>query len=154
MTAPRYIRHLTIDTGDQRDSYPTEAPPEVRQMLRPLIDRAVAGERVPVPGALDPPGCTITGLRGRRGRGLSLAIWGPPVPGTDGMPVPLVSLGIAPVSLASAEVWQAITGRERDDMTPSAPYCAVRLHPTAVLHLPAMAWLGDLQRCLAWAWVD
>lgn len=149
----RYIRHLTLDTGDQRDSYRDEIGQEAIDLLRPLIERAVAGERVLVPGDLDPPGCTITGARSRD-RGLSLAIWGPPVDGTEGMHVPLVSIGVAPSSLSSREVWRSLTGRDVDDMTPRPPYCAVRLHPTAVLHLPAMARLGDLQRCLAWAWVD
>lgn len=150
MTA--YIRHLTLDTGDQRDSYPDEAPAEIRATLRPLIDRAIAGERVTIPGDTNPAGCTITGARGRA-RALSLAVWGPPVDGTEGHHVPLVTIGIAPVSLASREVWQALTGREVDDMTPSAPYCAVRLQRN-ILYPGAEHWIGDLQRCLAWAWVD
>lgn len=182
----RYIRHLTLNTGEQRDSYPDEVSEDALDILRPILRRAVAGERVPVPLGVhsiyrsrpDPgeqPGWMITAKQSR-GRGLSLAIWGPPIPGSavriyhgkppaspsdpTGDPIavtslrmPLATIGIAPVSLASREVWLSLTGRERDDMTPSAPYCAVRMQRN-LLYPGAAHWLGDLQRCLAWAWVD
>jgi hypothetical protein len=34
---------------------------------------------------------------------------------------------------------------------PVEPWCAVRIEPGALLHMGAMEWAGDLERCLAWA---
>lgn len=36
---------------------------------------------------------------------------------------------------------------------PAEPWCAVVIHPTIALHPETLAWLGDLERCIAWAWV-
>lgn len=149
MTArPRYLRHLTLDTGDQRDSYRTEVADDVLAMLRPLIDRAVAGETVALPAG-DPP-CTITAAAGRD-RALLVTVWGPP----DGAQrVPLVTLGVAPSSRASAELWREWIGRERDDRTPAPPWCVAKLQPGLLVYTRAADWLGDLERCIAWAWID
>lgn len=149
MTRPRYIRHLTLDTGDQRDSYRGEVSDEVLAVLRPLLERVAAGERVPVPGEIRPT-CTMTGAVGRS-RSLLLTVSGPPVHDEH---VPLVTIGVAPDSLASATLWREWLNRERDDRTPMAPWCAVRLWPTLALYPEAAHWLGDLERCIAWAWLE
>lgn len=155
---PRYLEHLTIDTGDQRRSHRHEVGDEIVALLRPLLDRAAAGERVDVPGDVRPR-CVLTGARGRNSALLVTvsAIDAPAVPLPEhlaGRPVPLVSVGIAPSSRAADEVWSAMTRRDRDDRTPSAPWCAVRIHPTLALYPDASAWLGDLERCIAWAWIE
>lgn len=143
---PRYIEHLTIDTGDQRRSYRTEVADEVVTLLRPLLDRVAAGERVDVPGDVSPR-CTMHGAVGRNSAMIvTVSAVGPPV-------APLVSIGLAPSSRAADEVWHAMTQRVRDDRTPSAPWCAVRIYPTIALHQGAASWLGDLERCIAWAWI-
>lgn len=155
MNPTTYIRHLTLDTGDQRDSYRDEVQDGVLEVLRPLLDRAVAGETVAVPGDLDPAGCTMTAVRGRD-RALVVTVWGPQYADTPRDPIlpPLVTLGVAPSSLASATLWREWVGAERDDRTPSPPWCCVRLRIGLALHPQAAHWLGDLERCLAWAWID
>lgn len=148
MTQRRHIRHLTLDTGHQRDSHRHEVADHVVELLRPLLDRAVAGERVPVPGDVQPAGCTLTAARGRD-RALLVTVSGPPPDHA-----PLVTLGVAPSSLASAELWREWIGTERDDRTPAPPWCVVRLYPGLALHPEAAHWLGDLERCVAWAWIE
>lgn len=154
----RYIRHLTLDTGHQRDSYREEVPDDVVALLRPFLDRAVAGERVAVPGDLQPPGCTMIASRGSA-RALLVTVSGPPYEGRAVHPIlpppppPLCHIGVAPNSLASAELWRRWIGGERDDRTPSPPWCVVQLLPGLALHPQAAHWLGDLERCLAWAWI-
>ena len=39
-------------------------------------------------------------------------------------------------------------------MTPEPPWCAVEIHPALALYPAAAEWLGDFERCVAWAWVD
>lgn len=149
MAVARYIRHLTIDTGDQRDSYRDEVADSVVEMLRPLIDRAVAGERVQVPGDVDPD-CTMTAARGRD-RALVVTVWGPPQMGLD---VPMVTIGVAPSSLASAAIWLAWFGISPPTPAPPSPWCAARLLPGLTIYPQAAGWLGDLERCIAWAWIE
>jgi hypothetical protein len=152
---PRYIRHLTLDTGDQRDSYRDEVGDAIVEMLGPLLQRVAAGERVEIPGDVEPR-CTISGATGR-GRALLVTVWGPPydergirAPGG----LPLVMFGVAPSSLASATLWREWIGTERDDRTPTAPWCAVRIQPGIAVYPSAAGWLGDFERCCAWAWLE
>lgn len=150
----RYIRHLALDTGDQRDSHRAEVAADILPMLRRLLDRALTGERVPIPGDVEPR-CTLTATAGR-GRALLVTVWGPPYDArgaTVGDGVPLVTFGVAPTSLASATLWREWLGTERDDRTPRPPWCAARIHPTLAVYPIAAEWLGDFERCVAWAWV-
>lgn len=142
----RYIRHLTLDTGDQRDSYRHEVADDVIALLRPRLERAVAGEEVAVPGT----GCVFTAAAGRA-RSLLVTVWGPPAVGQR---VPLVTFGVAPNSLASDVLWQTWIGCERDDRTPAPPWCVVRILPGLAVYPQAAHWLGDFERCVAWAHLE
>lgn len=151
---PRYIRHLTLDTGHQRDSYRDEVDDGVLELLRPMLDRAVRGEHVPVPGAVEPSGCTMSGGVGRS-RALLLTVSGPTALGRHSVErTPIVQIAVAPDSLASAELWRTWIGSERDDRTPRPPWCAVRLMAGMAVYPQAAHWLGDYERCCAWAWID
>lgn len=175
MTAPRYIEHLTLTTGHTRRCWRQEVADDVLAMLRPLIDRAVStGRHVPLPDVVSPR-CTITAVTSR-GRALMVSIWAPAVDGPDTKPdkmsgqmsgrmhrftgpTPLVTLGVAPTSLAGAELWrQMVPGGGEEQVprpaAPAVPWCAVKIYDTAALWPEAMSWLGDFERCLAWAWVQ
>lgn len=74
-------------------------------------------------------------------------------------PTPIVTLGVAPTSIAGADLWPRIVpgGGEEQLPRPSAPpvpWCVAKLQPTALLWSEAVSWLGDFERCIAWAWVD
>jgi hypothetical protein len=84
---------------------------------------------------------------------------------------PLVTIGVA-ATLADADaIWpgleqlyRSITDRSplaladfRETRCPDRlPWCGVVLLPPLLLppHPPALKWLGDFERCLAWAWLD
>lgn len=161
MTAPRYLEHLTLTTGHSRRCWREEVADEILDMLRPLIDRAIeTGGHVPLPDVVSPRS-TITATQGRA-RALLVSVWGPavvpPLAGETARPTPLVTLGIAPTSLAGAELWRTMVpggGEEQvpQPTAPSAPWLAVKVHDTATLWPEALSWLGDFERCLAWAWV-
>lgn len=141
-----YIRHLTINTNHVRDTPSDDVPADIRAILHPLIDRALTGERVPVPGF---PGYTFSG--GEAGRCIALTVWADAVP--------LVTFGIAPRSRCDATLWQRLgqtAAAEGVTMpaVPQAPWVAVLLHAGAALYPDALDWLGDFERCCAWAWVE
>jgi hypothetical protein len=36
---------------------------------------------------------------------------------------------------------------------PDAPWCAVAIHPSIMMHFDVMGWIADFERCCAWAWI-
>lgn len=162
----RYIRHVTINSGDVRDSYREEIGEGITEMLWPLIDRALIGEHTPVPGDVEPR-CTLTG--GVYGRCCSLTVWGPPLhpaafptaADISNRPVPIAEVGIAAHSRCGATLWrnlhamaaqQGATVATDATHCPPEPWVAALLHAGASIYIDAMSWLGDFERCLAWAW--
>jgi hypothetical protein len=154
MPSDRYLRHVTLTTGHVRDSRRDEVHDDVIAALVPLLDRALTGEHVPIPGAT---ACTLTG--GVHGRCVALTVWGPPV---DGHAVPIVTIGVATHSRCGAHLWRSLHARSSIhtpvvtlvDQVPPEPWCAALLEPGSLIYPEAMGWLGDLERCLAWAWLE
>ncbi|RUN77309.1 hypothetical protein [Sphingomonas sp. TF3] len=143
-----YLNHLTLNTGDLRRSWLHEVDDAAIEHTRELVADAVAGggdTDMPVPGYrlhVEPFGsrraalCTVS---------------------RDD--VPLVTIAVA--ARPSRALWgQMIALRHRIDPDapaldePPAPWCAALLLPAAVTDHGAMAWLGDFERCAAWAWID
>lgn len=144
--------HVTIDTGHERESPREEVGVGVVELLRPLVVRALRGERVGLPGS---PGCTLSG---GSDDGVTAVVT---ISSADG--APLVMIGIAPPSApdASADrVWRLLhaqpTGVRLPRIVPQppAPWCAVRLEIGAALEPWQVTWLGDAERCIAWAWLE
>lgn len=151
----RYIHHVTLGTGDVRRSPRSDVADGVVAALRPLLDRALAGEHAPVPGQ---PGYTMTG--GVHGRCCMVTVWRV-VPDTVGPErVPVLSVGVGAHSRCGAYLWRAM--HERADLTyatdparcPPEPWCADRLDVGAAVYREALGWTGDLARCIAWAWIE
>ena len=68
----------------------------------------------------------------------------------------LVTLGIAQRSREAAPLWQTMAdtfGASPAARMSSVPWCAVALHPTLPMFMDAVTWLGDFERCVAWAWI-
>lgn len=92
-----------------------------------------------------------------RGRALLVTVWGPPYD-ADGIRAPngvlLATFGVAGSSLASVTLWREWQKRERDDRTPTPPWCVSRIMVGSALQMDVMAELGDVARCIAWAWLE
>jgi len=84
----RHLRHVTLDTGHVRDSPRAEVAASVIAALQPLLERAIGGERVPLPAGVEPP-CTITAAA-EAGCAI-VTVWGP---GPD--QAPIATCGIVP----------------------------------------------------------
>lgn len=154
MRAPmrtRTLEHVTLTTGDRRTSPRHEVGDAAITLLAPLLARVLAGETVDLPGV--PDGYRLRGVGD--GRGAALTVVGP-----SGLLV--VTIAVAGDSSGAAALWRqvheyALAGTPlgtRADAPPAPPWCAVRVEPGALRHPDALEWLGDLERCLAWALIE
>lgn len=150
----RYVEHITLATGHTRRSPRSEVADEVVTALACSLRAAIAGAQVPVPYVT--PRCTLTATG--EGRCLVATVWGG---GDDrGRPVPLVTIGVATHARCGGQVWRLLHDhallppRTDRDRQPPAPWCAARLEPGVALHREVDDWIGDYERCLAWAWIE
>lgn len=149
--AGRFVRHITIETGHERDSPRSEVGDGMIALLTLWIDRALAGERVPIE-RVDPP-CLLTMTA--HGKCATATI----VLAESGDP--LVDLAIGAHSRCGAALWRSLhadaagNAATSADRVPPEPWLAVRLHQSGLVFAPMTAeWLGDFERCLAWAWIE
>lgn len=149
------IRHITLQTGDVRMSPRSEVAGDVIRFLRPIILRALRGERVAVPGQV---GYSMTG--GVQGGCCAITISGQMTEAARPQPVPIVTVGIAADDECAGDLWRALHSRTdlelaTDPMdTPPAPWVADRLDVGAATFPAALYWTADLSRCLAWTWIE
>src|SRR5574337_81919 len=138
-----YLKHITLSSG----------------LLRPWLAELVAsGERRPLPA----PALAHSSASAVVQVGLVVTIWCPrgrQRPGTpvlDGIGIPLVTLGVARRSRQGRDLWAALVasfGAHPAARRPAEPWLAVAVHESAAAHPEALVWLGDLERCMAWAWI-
>lgn len=149
-----YIRHVTLTTGHARNSLAGEVSPDAVAVCRELIERACADPDAPPSVAI--PGAEGYSLTARRtAKCLCAIVWAEGPPSET-----LCTIGIATHSRCGAVLWRelhrwgetpVVTDPER---CPPEPWVAAALDEAAARHVDAMAWLGDFERCLAWAWYE
>jgi hypothetical protein len=153
----RNIRHITLTTGHTRDSAPAEVPEHITEAMWPLIEHiansGANAETLPmadIGAAL--PGYSVSGRA--EGRCLVATVW------ADGPPSLVVaSIGVALHSRCGSALWRGlhqwgtlpvVTDPEHP---PAEPWVAAALDMGALQHPDCLGWLGDFERCLAWAWL-
>lgn len=150
------LHHVTLQTGHVRESPRSEVRDEVVRELAPLLHRVAGGREEPVPWVEG--GYTLTGAAA--GDVAIVTVWGPRV---EGIPAPVVTVGIAAGQEEAGRLWallhqpyEAQLGEPVTpaDQPPPLPWCAARLEVGAAIHVDVLPWMGDLERCLAWAWVE
>src|SRR5690606_15382947 len=88
---------------------------------------------------------------GRSSRCLHAAVW-------QGETI-LVSIGVAAHSRCGASLWRMMhdspypLATSAEDRPPE-PWIAARIEAGLALYPEAANWLGDMERCLAWAWIE
>lgn len=147
----RAIRHITLTTGHVRDSLPGEVSPEAIDAIAAIIERMCAGEvaePVPLPGI--GAGYSIAG-RGTS-RCLVASVY------ADGPPSTMVcTIGVALHSRCGASLWRELHRWGRTPVVtdpwrcPPEPWVAAALDEGVAVHPDCTYWLGDFERCLAWA---
>lgn len=147
----RWIEHVTLTTGHTRRSPREEVSDDAVTVMRAVIDRL----RADPDGTQPIPGCPGYSLGGRGdGKCLVATVW------ADGPPsVVICSIGVAAHARCGMPLWRmlhrygalpVVTDHERQ---PATPWCAAALEVGIARHMEAAAWLGDFERCLAWAWI-
>lgn len=154
-----YINHITLNTGHLARSQRADVAPEVTALLAPWLQGIInTGKTAPLPV---PALSQYSALALMEGGGLVVTLYGPAGPHESGKPhggdlMPLVTMGIAQRSRQAAPLWQALCkaypGADRLTM-PVVPWAAVITYPTMAAHRSSVEWLGDLERCIAWAWL-
>lgn len=162
----QFIRHITLATCHQRDSRRDEIDDAVIPLLQKILMR-IGPDRMaePIPGM---PGYSLSGRISGHCMVASVCADGPPSE-------LLLSFGVARRERCGAAIWrtlhqiglspgsllpppdQRVAGEYRrsdPDHQPRTPWCAVAMEPAIAGHPDIMGMLGDLERCLAWAFVE
>jgi hypothetical protein len=142
MSDERYIYHVTVTTGHARRSHRKEITPEALEIISTLLQQleSAQGQRVTVPG---PSGYEISGRVS--GHCMTAKVF------KRGSFDALVSIAIADRERCGAALWNEVGNNKPQ---PDAPWLAVRLEGALTTDLDESAWLGDFERCLAWAFID
>lgn len=153
-----YINHLTLSTGHVSRIERGDVNGETLARVGPWLAALTAtGESAPLPvSGL----ATYSAIGSVYGGALILTVSGPTQQSGPmvGNAPPLVTLGVAKRSRHGTALWPLLSAPhmppvKRGIERPAEPWCAVAIWPTIMLHPESMEWLGDLERCIAWAWV-
>lgn len=146
-----YIWHVTLNTGHGLRQYRRDIGDAASAAIAETLDGLLQGTRMPVPGR---PGYLLTGAS--MGHDLLVNVWRGPWERRH----LLLTSGTALKSRSARDLWQAMHDQapmplatHRGDV-PRAPWVADLIAPEAALHPDALAWTGDLARCMAWAWAE
>lgn len=151
-----YIHHVTLNTGHTRRSLAGEVSAEALAACKASLAICLSGtqQRAPLGADLAPDIAAYQLTATAQGRCLVATIWH----GHD----PVCTVAIARHGRCGSHLWRlmhepapGVAPLVTDGaMQPQAPWCAVRLEAGITRHLDAAQWLGDYERCLAWAWIE
>lgn len=133
-----YLHHVTIETGHVRRSPASEVEAGTRQMLLPILRQALNGGQPTIPG-VGP--YTLSG-DARGGRASTWTVCGPHGP--------LVTFAVCSGGKGARE-WDNLAGAGDQ---PPHPWCAVRVEDGLARDPSTAEWIGDLERCVAWTWLE
>lgn len=154
-----YLNHITLSTGHTRRSQRSDISGETLARISPWLAALVdSGSLMPLPvSSLS----AYTAMASVHDGGLIITISGPALTTGPmaGKPPPLITMGVAKKSRHSATLWPLMTGPVMPAakpciQCPDTPLLAVAIWPTIALHTDALEWIGDLEQCIAWAWME
>lgn len=142
--------HLSLATGHARRAARTECEDAYVSIAAQQLGEALTLRDAPIRD-----GYTLRA--GATGKALLATVLGE----IGGHPAPLATIAVAGSSRASHAAWAEL-GKPMPLALPTVPWarepqppwCAVRLYATIDILPEALSWLGDYERCLAWAWIE
>jgi hypothetical protein len=149
------LQHVTLQTGHVRESPRSEVRESTIDALAPVLRDATRGREAVLPW-IEPP-CSVTGAAA--GDCAIVTVWAE----HEGEDVPLATIGIAAGTREADRLWAMLhatyvgMGDELatpEDQAPPFPWCAAQVEVGIAARPEAAAWLGDLERCLAWTWIE
>lgn len=145
-----YINHMTLTTGHSSRSQRADVTDATLAVITPWLQQAVnSGGQHALPGLPDYAAAVFV-----QDGGLVVTVYAPQP--DLGPRLPLVTFGVAQRSRHGEALWALLVanfGAHAKARRPGEPWCAVALHPTLMLDPATTEWLGDFERCVAWAWV-
>ncbi len=149
------ITAVTLTSGHTRESAPAEVPEHVINAMAPLLnhlaDSGDSARTIPLSAAgVSLPGYSLAGRAD--GTCLTATVW------ADGPPSLCVCTIAVALSGDGADLWRDLHQRvELPVVTdpgrpPAGPWVAAALYAGCFQHPDCLEWLGDFERCLAWAW--
>lgn len=142
----KYLNHYTVNTGDMRQSFPSEVHSEMIFTLNRIIKDAEANRYADV---LDNTKVEIT----REDGVYALTLYRE----HNGELLPIfMSVGCSAPD-RTKDIWKSVEStyekiyNKKVDIIPMYPYIADIILPYAGLFLPAFNWTGDFSRCMGWA---
>lgn len=158
MTASPYISHVTLTTGHTRQSPREEVEDDVLAVLVPWLNELViGGAKRPLPV---PPLSHFAANATMHNGAMVCTLWAPAGPHQPGKParaeLPMVTFAVAQSSQQGDDLWRLLLsqfGGPAKLEKPAEPWCAVVLHPIIAAYRGDVEWMGDFERCVAWAWI-
>lgn len=145
-----YINHYTLNTGDNRKSYPTEINPGINSSMDKMIAE-FQNEGIAL--VLDDVYIRLDMYK----YGSYVAILEKKVNNTF---TPFLITGgcysreEAPLLIRElSEVYETVY-KKKVKIVPITPFCIDIVLPTSLIALDALSWTGDFCRCLAWKLLD
>lgn len=155
----QYINHITLNTGHIARTNRTDVAPAVTALLAEWLPATInSGKAHALPVAeLSHFAAQVFVQDGA----LVVTVSAPVGPHQQGKPfagqtMPLVTFGVATRSRQGAPLWGMLVksfGLATGLKQPDTPYCAVAVHPSIAVYKGPVDWVGDFERCMAWAWI-
>jgi len=150
---PSALEHITLNTGHMRVSPREEVSQEVIDICRDLIVRSTSpNAHIPIPA------CEPYFVKSVVDGSNMCATVSKLVAGTQ---IPVVAIGVALEAGYGVKLWEEMHSSANmpliteADSAPKRPWVAARLEFEGIfLAFDAMHWLGDFERCLAFAFAD
>lgn len=154
-----YINHITLSTGHTARTQRSDVAQAVTELLSGWLSGIVDSGKIhtlPVQ-----PLAHFGAQAFVQDGALVVTVSAPIGPHQQGKPhtgktMPLVTFGVATRSRQGGPLWSMLTsafGAAKGLQQPGAPYCAVAIHPSIAAYNGPTDWLGDFERCVAWAWI-
>ena len=152
-----FIEHITFNTGHTSRVKPGDVTGETLARLSPWLRAMIeTGQAMPLPVS---DFAKYTARASLSDGALLVSVSGPTVTSgvMAGKAPPLVSIGVAKRTRHTTLLWDLLKGATPTPPAsnlkcPAAPWCGVVIHPSIAMHPDALQWLGDFERCIAWAW--
>lgn len=154
-----YINHITLNTGHIARTNRSDVAPAVTALLAKWLPATInSGKTHPLPS---PDLSHFSAQCFVQDGALVATVSAPAGPHQQGKPfagrtMPMVTFGVATRTRQGAPLWGMMIKAfdcKPGLQQPDTPYCAVAIHPSITIYKGPVDWLGDFERCVAWAWI-